>query len=83
MEHFILAATALGLGTCWIGVFDEEHIKEILSVPKEVRVVALTPVGYPKEKRSILDQTITAFAHIRPRKELPEIVFFEEWGRKI
>jgi nitroreductase len=50
MEHLILAATALGLGTCWVGVFNERRMKRALGVPRNIRVVALTPIGYPDEK---------------------------------
>jgi nitroreductase len=50
MEHLILAATDKGLGTCWIGAFDEEKAREALGVPKKIRVVASTPLGYPDEE---------------------------------
>jgi nitroreductase len=50
MEHLILAATALGLGTCWVGVFNEKLMRRALGVPRNIRVVALTPMGYPDEK---------------------------------
>ena len=50
MEHLILAAAEQGLGTCWIGGgFDETIVKQALEIPKEIRVVALTPLGYPDE----------------------------------
>lgn len=49
MEHLILAATERGLGTCWIGAFDEDKVKEALNVPEDIRVVASTPLGYPDE----------------------------------
>jgi nitroreductase len=49
MEHMILAAANEGLGTCWIGAFVEKDVKKILGIPDNVRVVALTPVGYPAE----------------------------------
>ena len=48
MDHLTLCATAEGLGTCWIGAFDEAKVKEILGIPPEIRVVELMPVGYPK-----------------------------------
>jgi len=48
MTHLILAARAEGLGTCWLGLFDNEEVKEILDIPDEVNVVAVTPLGYPK-----------------------------------
>jgi nitroreductase len=48
MDHLTLCAVAEGLGTCWIGAFDEAKVKEILGIPPEIRVVELMPVGYPK-----------------------------------
>ncbi len=71
MEHLMLAAAAEGLGTCWIGAFDETSVKRILDIPADVKVIALTPVGYPAKKR----------AH-RPRKELSEIIATERWSEK-
>jgi len=47
LDHISLVAVELGLGTCWIGAFNEEKIKAILGIPKEVRVVQLMPIGYP------------------------------------
>jgi nitroreductase len=56
MEHLILAATDRGLGTCWIGAFDEGTVKSILDVPEEIRVVACTPLGYPDESPAPRDR---------------------------
>ncbi len=47
MDHIILAAADEGLGTCWICAFDEVKTKQILGIPPEVRVIALTPLGFP------------------------------------
>ena len=47
MDHLILAATAEGLGTCWIGAFNPERLREVLGIPTELEPVALTPLGYP------------------------------------
>jgi nitroreductase len=47
LDHKSLMAIELGLGTCWIGAFDENRIKEILHIPHKIRVVALMPIGYP------------------------------------
>ncbi len=47
LDHLTLAAVAEGLGTCWIGAFDERQVKELLGVPPNVKVVAMTPLGYP------------------------------------
>ncbi|MCW4037764.1 MAG: nitroreductase family protein [Candidatus Bathyarchaeota archaeon] len=49
-EHIVLAAANFGLGTCWIGRLGrDETIKAVLSIPDHVRVVAVTPLGYPDE----------------------------------
>jgi len=45
LEHFVLAATAEGYGTCWIASINEDDIRNILNIPKDFRVVAITPVG--------------------------------------
>lgn len=68
LEHLILAATEKGLGTCWIGAFKEQLIKDILGVPENVRVVALTPLGYPAREASI-----------RGRKPLTEIISYDKY----
>ena len=47
VDHLTLAAASEGLGTCWIGAFSEENVKTLLGVPANVKVVALTPLGYP------------------------------------
>jgi nitroreductase len=68
LEHLILAATEQGLGTCWIGAFKEKLVKDILGIPEDVRVVALTPVGYPAEE-----------GEDRGRKPISEIVCYNKY----
>ena len=48
MDQFMLAATEAGLGTCWIGAFDEREVKALLDIPDEAKVVAMSPLGWPK-----------------------------------
>ncbi|TLD41097.1 MAG: Nitroreductase family protein [Candidatus Jettenia ecosi] len=47
MDHLILAATAEGLGTCWIAAFKAPLLKSILNLPAGVEPIAITPLGYP------------------------------------
>ena len=68
LEHMVLAATALGCGTCWIGAFDENAVKHLLKVPAKMKIVALLPIGIPDETPAP-----------RPRKKFSEIFFKEEW----
>jgi len=50
IDHLTLAAVNEGLGTCWIGIFKEEKIQKALSIPDDIRVVAVTPLGFPDEE---------------------------------
>jgi len=50
MQNMVIAAWALGVGSCWIGAFDEEKVMELLKIPDKWKVVALVTLGYPAEK---------------------------------
>lgn len=52
IQNLLLIAHALGLGTVWVGAFNEERVSEILKLPHYLRPVAIVPVGYPAEKPS-------------------------------
>lgn len=60
-SYIQLAATALGLGTCWVGAFDDDELRKILNAPAHLKPVAIIPLGYPndepeeKERRKISD----------------------------
>lgn len=47
MDHLMLAARAEGLGTCWIGSFDNDGLRSLFSLPEGVNVIAVMPIGYP------------------------------------
>jgi len=49
LDHMSLEAASLGLGTCWIGAFYQDQVKEILGVPEGVHIVNLLTLGYPKK----------------------------------
>jgi len=68
MDHIILAATDLGLGTCWIGAFDPGAAREILGLPEDVEPIAFTPLGYPADS-----------PQPKKRKSLNDLVRFERW----
>lgn len=64
MEHLALQATELGLGSCWIGAFNEEKVKEVLKVPAKKQVIALLPIGIPGQDPPA-----------RPRKSLDALFY--------
>lgn len=49
MQNMVIAAWTLGVGSCWIGAFDEKKVKESLKIPDKWKVVALITLGYPAE----------------------------------
>jgi nitroreductase len=68
MDHLILAATALGLGTCWVAAFDPAAAREIFGLPANAEPVAFTPLGYPADT-----------APPKSRKPLEQLVRYERW----
>lgn len=68
VSFMILEATELGLGTCWLGAFDEKQVKEILDIPDDIRVPAMFTLGYADENPGP-----------RPRKDLDSILSYERY----
>ncbi len=69
MDHLILAATSLGLGTCWIAAFNAAAAREALALPDHVQPVIFTPLGFPAIE-----------PHEKRRRPLEELVLYERWG---
>lgn len=70
IENLLITATALGLGTVWLGstVLRAEAVKELLGIPEEVHLVAVIPLGYPDESPPS-----------RPRDSLEKVVHYNRW----
>ena len=68
LDHLILAATSLGLGTCWVAAFDPPAAREVLCLPATVEPIAFTPLGFPA-------------GDLRPkeRKALTDLIRYESW----
>jgi nitroreductase len=67
-QNILLTACSMGLGTCWIGAFNEEEVKEVLSIPDGVRPIAIIPIGHGTDSPPK-----------RPRRALNEIMHYEEF----
>lgn len=70
LDHLSLRAVELGLGTCWIGDFEPEKVKDILGIPKDREVPVCMTLGYPESSPAA-----------RKRKKLSELFHLERWGR--
>ena len=68
LEHISLQAADLGLGTCWIGSFDAEQVRQILAIPENVAIIELMTVGYPADSKP------------EPKREpIDKIVCYDTW----
>jgi nitroreductase len=68
MDQMVLAATDLGIGTCFIAAFDAANARKVLSIPNDVEPMLFTPLGYPAD-----------IPGIKKRKNLEELVRYEKW----
>lgn len=69
LDHMTLAAVEEELGTCWIGAFNQEEVKRILSIPKNYKVVALLTLGTPYDEPGV-----------KSRKNIKDLVCYEEFS---
>ena len=68
IEHLVLAATAEGLGTCWVAAFDPQAAREVLGLPPEAEPIAFTPIGYRAGE-----------GPHKGRKPFEELISYERW----
>ncbi len=73
VEHFVLQADELGLGNCWLGLFDEKKVKKALGIPQKRKVMALLTLGY-------YDEALARREH--RRKALSEMSSFNGWDNR-
>lgn len=69
-QNLMLAARGLGLGTVFVGVYQEDGVKKLLNIPERIRVVGLLPLGYPAEEQR----------NVPSRKPVGEFCFLERWS---
>ena len=68
MDHIVLSATELGLGTCWVAAFNPEQARQILHLPDEITPLLFTPLGYPADQ-----------PEVKERKPVSELIRYEHW----
>ena len=72
IDHMTLKASEEGLGTCWVGAFHEDAVKEVLGIPREIKVVELLTLGYA------VDETTAE----KNRLPMDEVVAYDSWKKK-
>jgi nitroreductase len=72
IQNMLLESHSLGLGTRWIGGFEEENVRSLLNIPEEARPQAIIALGYPKEVPAK-----------PPKYPLEPIVYFNKWRNRL
>lgn len=72
-QTLMLAVRGLGLGTVFVGIFDEDAIRKLLDIPSDIRVVGIFPIGHLQDEKKEIKMP--------ERKPLSEIVFYEKWQK--
>ncbi len=72
IENMLLTAHSLGLGSCWVGAFDEEEIRRLCNLPEHVNVQGIITIGYADETPSP-----------PPKQRIEHVMFFEKWFGRI
>ena len=78
-QQMMLTAWNYGIGSCWLAAFNEQKVREILEIPKKIRIVALSPFGYPKEKKTVYEKALKVFAGSKKRNTFNKIVCYDKW----
>jgi nitroreductase len=76
LQQMVLAAWNRGVGSCWLAAFSEPAVKKYLRLPPKWRVVALLPLGYPAEGKTIYSKALSYFANSRDRLPLDQTVTY-------
>ncbi len=80
IQNLMLAAHSLGLGSCWLSMFNKDKLKTLLGIPSEMDIAGVITIGYPKHIPKTPETTKRYGG--KPRRELEEIVFYEKYGQK-
>jgi nitroreductase len=79
VEHLILEAWELGLGSCWVGALKEEGVRKIFGIPHNIRVVAIIPLGYPANKDTVRAKVARKDVKSEDRKAPAEMIHYGKW----
>ena len=89
IQNILLAATDLGLGSCWIGAFEEEKIRALFGIPPDVRPQAIIALGYsdetPRDRQLMPIENMVYFNRYNNKVEKLHIVFRDysvEWQKQ-
>ncbi|HOE91205.1 MAG TPA: nitroreductase family protein [Candidatus Cloacimonadota bacterium] len=81
-QQMIMAAWNYGIGSCWLGGFHEKSLKKVLNIPEQIRIVAMSPFGYPAEKKSFYSKVVSLVSSSKKRLAKEQIIHYNIWEDK-
>ena len=78
-HQMMLTAWSFGVGSCWMAAFNEKSVKKVLSIPENIKVIALSPFGYPKNKETFYGKAVKLFASSGSRQGMDQVVSYDSW----
>ncbi|HOD55431.1 MAG TPA: nitroreductase family protein [Candidatus Cloacimonadota bacterium] len=82
-QQMMMAAWHYGIGSCWLGAFNEKALKDLLDIPTHIKIVGLSPFGYPKEKKNLYAKAVSFFASSKKRLAKEKIIHYNNWNNKV
>lgn len=79
-HQMMLLAQSYGIGSCWLAAFNEKKVKKVLDIPDNIKVVAMSPFGYPAEKEKLYTKAVKIFSGSKKRLSVSEIACFDNWN---
>lgn len=76
-QQMVLAAWQHGIGSCWLAAFNEAKVKQVLQIPEHIRVIAMSPFGYPKDKTGLFAKAVEFIAQSHQRLTIDKIVSYD------
>ena len=82
-QQMMLAGWGMGIGSCWLAAFNEKQVRKYLGIPENIRVVGLSPFGYPRDKKGLYSKFLKTFAGSSKRMDKGQIIKYERWETKL
>jgi nitroreductase len=84
LENIVLYLTTLGIGTCWLGGrFRKQEAMSHLSLAEHEIIPAITPIGYPQERRRLKERMVRTILQAKKRKREDQLFFYERFGQPL
>ncbi len=83
LQNMVIAAWVMGIGSCWLGAFNEDEVRMLLQIPETWKIVALLALGYPSEGENRFPDNFQKIRHrLASKKSLEDIISYDTFMLK-